>query len=485
MIGMRKNKTLGMVLLIAIMIFMAACSGNGGNSNKANEGNTPTASNGTDGNKATEPPKESDPPKPVTLTVSYPKSDNPVAIEYAEEAIKRFTGKYPNVTIKKNDWQYASNEIGIKMAARQAPSFFNSPATEGKTLVEHGWAADLTPYLENYAFANDFNETLTAPFNFEGKLYAIPRYAYILTITLNKKLFEEKGVPVPTADWSWDEFYEAATAVSDPDKGIAGFAIMAKGTEGGWNWSNFLYQAGGVAQTVADGKVTASFNSEAGVKAMEFLKKIKWEGNALPTNWALNYGDTWNLFKQGRAAMIVGNAIEDAVNNGGMNKDDLLVLPMPSMEKGGDHIGVLGGDYWIINPQESPEVQQMAFNFVTEDYFTDEGLEAERADLQSRKEKGQIKAPNVADYWKADSEHGKKVQALYDEFPETVYKYDPEMLKIIKGAPEPAYHGQDFYAVLTNVMQEVFTDKNADVKKLLDDAAKQFDEEFLSKVVME
>lgn len=474
-----------MVLITALLVFLAACSGNGGNGNPASEGSTPTANNEGTSSATSEPSQEPDTSGPVTLTVNYPKADNPVAIEYAEEAIKRFTEKYPNVTIKKNDWQYAPNEIGIKMAARQAPSFFNSPATEGRTLVEHGWAAELTPFLENYEFASDFNETLTEPFVFEDKLYAIPRYAYIMTITLNKKLFEEKGVPVPTADWSWDEFYEAATAVSDPDKGIAGFAIMAKGTEGGWNWSNFLYQAGGIAETVNDGKVTAAFHSEAGVKAMEFLKKIKWEGNALPTNWALNYGDTWNLFKQGRAAMIVGNAIEDAVNNGGMNKDDLLVLPMPSMEKGGDHIGVLGGDYWIINPQESPEVQQMAFNFVMEDYFTDEGLEAERADLQSRKENGQIKAPNVADYWKADSDYGQKVAALYEEFPETVYKYDPEVLKLLKGAPEPAYHGQDFYAILTNVMQEVFTDKDADVKALLDAAAKQFDEEFLSKVEVE
>ena len=470
------------MLIIALMVFVTAC---GGNNNSSNEAKDAPVVNDKAADNTSKEPEPTKPAEPITLTVNYPKSDNPVAIEYADEAIKRFSEKYPDVIIKKNDWQYSPNEIGIKMAARQAPSFFSSFATEGKTLVEHGWAADLTPSLANYEYANDFNETLSEPFKFEGKMYAIPRYAYILTVTLNKKLFEDKGVPLPTADWTWDEFYAAAEAVSDPKNGIAGFAIMAKGTEGGWNYTNFLYQAGGIAENVADGKVTSAFNSEAGVKAMEFLKKLKWEANALPTNWALNYGDTRNLFKQGRAAMVVTNAIEDAVNNGGMDKDELLMLPMPSMEKGGDHIGVLGGDYWIINPQESPEVQEMAFKYVTEDYFTDEGLEAARADLMSRKEKGQIMAPNVADYWKEDSEYGKKVQALYDEFPDTVFKYDPEVAALTKGAPEPSYHGQDLYAILTNVMQEVFTDKNADVKALLDEAAKKFDDEFLSKVVIE
>jgi ABC-type glycerol-3-phosphate transport system substrate-binding protein len=465
------------------MVIVTACGGNAGN-NTAGDVKPPATESGQNAGKEqeTDKPEKKD---PLTLTVQYPKADNPVAIEYADDAVKRFTAKNPDVIIKKNDWQYSSNEIGIKMAARQAPSFFNTFATEGRTLIEHGWAADLTSVMESYEYADDFNETLTEPFMFEGKLYAIPRYAYIMTITLNKKLFEDKNIPVPTADWSWDEFYEAAEAVSDPAKGIAGFAIMAKGTEGGWNWSNFLYQAGGVAEKIENGKVSSAFNSEAGVKAMEFLKKIKWEANALPTNWALNYGDTWNLFKQGRAAMIVGNAVEDAVNNGGMNKEDLLVLPMPSMEKGGDHVGVLGGDYWIINPQESLEVQKLAFAFATEDYFTEEGLEATRADLESRKEKGQIKVPNVADYYKADSDYGKQVQAIYDEYQDTVYQYDPAVLELIKGAPEPSYNGQDFYAILTNVMQEVFTDKDADVKALLDAAAKKFDDEFLSKVAME
>jgi ABC-type glycerol-3-phosphate transport system substrate-binding protein len=479
---MNQKKQLSVALLaLAATLALTACGG--GAANETGDAEKPADENA--GAATSEPTPEAEAPKAVSITAQWPKPDNPVFVQIYEEKLARFLEAYPHVTVDKNDWQYAPNEIGIKMAAQQAPSFFQTFATEGKTLVGRGWAADLTPYLADYPHAADLNPTLMEAFQFDGKTYAIPDSAYIMTVTINKKLFEANGVPLPTADWSWDEFYEAAKATTDASKGIAGFAIMAKGNEGGWNWTNLLYQAGGEAQKVEGGKVVSTFQSEAGVKAMEFLKKLRWEANALPQNWALNYADTYNLFKQGRAAMVLGNAIENAVNTGGMSKDDLLMLPMPSMEKGGDHIGILGGQYYIVNPQESPEAQRAAFDYVTMDLFKDSGLEALKKDLEERKAKGQVKAPNVAEYWKPDSEYGKKVQALYDQYPETIFHYDPQTTALAKGAPEPAYNAQDYYAAITNVMQEVLTDENADVKALLEAAAAKFDTEVLSQAKVE
>ncbi|TXK84621.1 ABC transporter substrate-binding protein [Paenibacillus sp. N3.4] len=419
------------------------------------------------------------------MTVQFPKSDNLTGIEFVNKKLDRFAEKYPNVTFKKNDWQYAPSEIGIKMAAHQAPSGFRIPATEGKTLLEHKWLTDLTPFLAKYEFANDFNEKLTAPFIIDGKMYAVPASGYIVSVMINKKLFAAKNVPLPTPDWTWDDFYAAAKATADPAKGIAGFALKAKGNEGGWDWTNFLYAAGGTTENVTGGKVTSAFNSDAGVKAMEFMKKLRWEGDALPQNWALNFGDVYNLFKQGRAAMVFGDRIEDAINNGGMKKEDLLILPVPSMVKGGDHTGVLGGNYDIVNPQEPPEVQQAAFDYMTFDLFKESGIAELKQVLEDRKSKGQVYLYGAPAYYKVDSAYGKKIAALVDQYPDNVYRYDAQVAKLMKGVPEPSYYGQDLYGALTNVMQEVFTNKNADVKALLDATAKKFDAEMLSKVTVQ
>ncbi|OZB99100.1 ABC transporter substrate-binding protein [Paenibacillus sp. XY044] len=419
----------------------------------------------------------------MTMTIQYPKPDSPESIDLEESKIKRFQEKYPNVTIKKNDWHYSPSEIGIKMAAHQAQAEFNTFATEGKTLMEHQWAADLAPFMSTYEHANDFNQKLLDPLTIDGNLYAIPTDGYIMSVMINKKLFEAKNVPLPTAEWTWEDFYNAAKATADPAKGIAGFAIMAKGNEGGWNWTNLLYQAGGQEENVADGKVTSAFNSDAGVKAMEFLQKLRWEANALPQNWALNISDTYNLFKQGRAAIVFGQDIEGAVNEAGMKREDLMVLPMPSMEKGGDHVGVMGGNYLVINPQESPEVQQAAFNYVTLDYFNQGGLDELKRVLEDRKSKSQIYYLDPTGvYYNSESEYGQKVKEILAQYPETVFTRDEQSVAVAKGHPEAVYNAQDYYAAITTVMQAVLSDKNTDVKELLDKTAKKFDAEVLSKV---
>ncbi|HEY4391454.1 MAG TPA: extracellular solute-binding protein [Paenibacillus sp.] len=470
-----KKKNLFIMTFLALTMITSACGSNSntGNTGKGSATDEPSAS-----------PDAATKTSPVTMTVQFPKSDNISGIEMVSKKMKRFEEKYSNVTLKKNDWQYSPNEIGIKMAAHQAPSWFRTPATEGKVLLEHKWLSDLTPFLTSYEHKDDFNDKLTGPFELDGKMYAIPANGYIMSVMINKKLFAAKNVPLPTPDWTWDDFYEAAKLTADPAKGIAGFAMMAKGNEGGWNWTNFLYAAGGTTQNVSDGQITSAFNSDAGIKAMEFVKKLRWEGNALPQNWALNYGDVYNLFKQGRAAMVLGEKIEDSVNNGGMNKEDLMILPIPSMEKGGDHTGVLGGNYDVINPQETPEVQQAAFNYVTFDLFNESGLEEMKLILEDRKAKGHVYLYGAPAYYKADSEYGKKIAELVDQYPDNVYRFDPEVVKLMKGVPEPSYNGQECYAALANVLQEVFANKDADVKALLDATAKKFDEEVLSKVAV-
>jgi len=146
---------------------------------------------------------------------------------------------------------------------------------------------------------------------------------------------------------------------------------------------------------------------------------------------------------------------------------------------------VLGGNYDVINPQESPETQQMAFNYVTFDLFKDSGLDELKLVLEDRKAKGQVYLYGAPAYYKPDSEYGKKIEALVNQYPDNIFRYDPEVTKLMKGVPEPSYNGQETYAALTNVLQEIFSNKDADVKKLLDGTAKKFDEDVLSKVVVQ
>jgi ABC-type glycerol-3-phosphate transport system substrate-binding protein len=400
-----------------------------------------------------------------------------------EEKIGRFTAKFPNVTITKNAWAYQNTEIALKMAANTAPTEFTTWATEGKLLADRKWIADLSENLANWPYTKDLNQTALKPFVINGKTYAVPIDAYFMTITINKKLFADKGVALPPLDWTWDDLLAAAKAVNDPAKGIAGFIPMGKRTEAGWNWTNYLYAAGGDVEIVADGKVTAAFNSVAGVKAMTFYKNL-YEAGVLPKNWALAYGDALTLFNQGKGAMVMsgsGNAIDSAINQGGLKAADLSLYPIPSMIKGGKHTAVLGGNYKVVNGQASKDEQQAAFDFIKDEYFSDAYINSISKQIDAQKTLNKVYVPALINYWDDKSDYGKKVTAMLANH-DNVFIYPPELSALFDPKAEAAYESQAYYAELTKVIQKVFTTQNVEIKSLLDEAAAVLQRDVFDKV---
>jgi len=474
---------------------LAACSGGSGKDGSEDTAKTDTGTktestatdNGTNTEATTQPSAEDELlNKKITISVYYPLPDQVENRKLEDDKIRRFTEKYPNVTIEKSDWHYNVNEIGVKMAANEAPTFFNTFATEAKFLIERGWAADITDLWNKYESKDEINSTLQNQFIIDGKVYGIVQKGYSTSTVVNKKLLEAKSVPIPSYDWTWDDMVNTAKAVADPGKGIAGIAPMGKGNEAGWNWTNFLFEAGGQIINTEGGKVTAAFNSDAGVKALKLYEQLRWDANAIPKDWALGWGDAVGAFSQGRTAMVIAGAegpLEQALNQGGMKPEDVLTYPMPAVQAGGKHYGILGGDYLVINPNATKEEQEMAFRYITFDYFSDDWLVSVERDIQARKEEGKYYIPPQMNYFKDDSEYSQKVNAIYDKY-DNVYKYAPESNALLDGQPEAQYNTQDYYAEMTNVVQQVFSKKGLDHKAKLDEAAKIMQEKFYDKIAV-
>ncbi|MFD3261200.1 ABC transporter substrate-binding protein [Paenibacillus lentus] len=479
---MRKFTAVLMCLLLSGSL-LAAC---GGGNNAEVKDNGGTASNGGSSNNSAQPEGTTDDitARKITIKVHYPLPDETTLRQQEDDKIARFQAKYPNVTIIKDDWAYDVNEIGVKMASNEAPTFYNTWATEANFLVERGWVADITELWNNWEYKDQMNDVLQNQFNVDGKIYGVTQNGYITSTIVNKKLAAEKGITLPALDWTWDDMYNVAKGAADPKKGISGIAPMGKGNEAGWNWTNFLFEAGGDIETVEDGKVKAVFNSEAGVKALDFYKKLRWEANAIPQDWALGWGDAISSFQQGRTAMVIAGAfdvLQAALNEGGMKPEDVVAYPMPAAEKGGKHYGILGGNYLVINPNATKDEQEMAFRYITFDYFTDEALKSVEDTIQARKAEGKYFVPTPLEYFSDDSEYAAKVKAIYEKY-DNVYKYDPELFSLLEGKPEAQFGTQDYYATMSNVVQESFSKKGTDSQKQLDIAAQFVQEHYFDKI---
>lgn len=194
---MRKYSSVLLSVLVAGSL-LSACSGNNnGNTagNKGGEASTAPTNAVTDNTAtATEAPVDDITQRKVTIKIHYPTPDLTEVRAQEDDKIKRFQAEYPNVEIVKDDWQYNVSEIGIKMAANEAPTFFNTYATEAKFLVEKGWVADITDLWNKYEFKDQINPVLQNQFIIDGKVFGVTQKGYVTTTMINKKCWMKKAL---------------------------------------------------------------------------------------------------------------------------------------------------------------------------------------------------------------------------------------------------------------------------------------------------
>ncbi len=96
----------------------------------------------------------------------------------------------------------------------------------------------------------------------------------VMGLIYRKDLFRKSGLDPDRPPRTWDEFYEYAQAMTDPDKGTYGFGTF-QGGACSWHFVNFIFQAGGrVVEEQPDGSWRAVYNSPAGVEALAFFHKL-------------------------------------------------------------------------------------------------------------------------------------------------------------------------------------------------------------------
>lgn len=159
------------------------------------------------------------------------------------------------------------NEMHPEIQIKKEEAAWGDLATKVEAQAATGTLADLVfqviwwfPYLahkgvwlalDDLIAANDPGMDDFFPWAIEvctwgGKIRALPGAVHPgkANLVYNKTLLEEKGVPLPTLDWTWDDWTQAALDVTDRDKGIWGTVGAIGATETDAN--NFRYFDGNI-----------------------------------------------------------------------------------------------------------------------------------------------------------------------------------------------------------------------------------------------
>lgn len=156
---------------------------------------------------------------------------------------------------------------------------------------------------------NDIFPQLLANAKWRDTLYAMPLEATNLALLYNKDLFRKAGLDPEQPPQTWGDLikYAELLTLDENEDGINeqyGFyipAFPASGPLSIWmllQWEPFLWQAGG--KFLNDDQTQASFNNEAGIKALTLWKELYDKQNLTSFSLTHNMG-----FVSGKVAMIM------------------------------------------------------------------------------------------------------------------------------------------------------------------------------------
>lgn len=154
---------------------------------------------------------------------------------------------------------------------------------------------DLMTKLED---VQDIVPTTLAAGQYRGKQYALPVDPNVQIFIYRKDLFQEKGLQPPT---TWAEVLEAAKALHDPVKELAGFVMTAGGDLQTFAYATLFLWSWGVEILDENGK--AAVNTPAAREALEFyLELLKYTPSAVRS---YTFADVNKTMQLGKAAMAV------------------------------------------------------------------------------------------------------------------------------------------------------------------------------------
>ncbi len=167
----------------------------------------------------------------TTLTVLHWSGEGgPEEDQIVESSLRRFEAANPGVRVKRinpGDAGSFYTKLQTMMAAGEPPDVFYVGNERIPSFVSLGLLEPLDAYLERERASGapdalkieDLYPQVVDAFRYDGAhagrgtLYGIPKDFTTVGFYYNKALFRAAGVPLPTPDWSWDDFIAAARKI--------------------------------------------------------------------------------------------------------------------------------------------------------------------------------------------------------------------------------------------------------------------------------
>lgn len=204
-----------------------------------------------------------------------------------QPVIAAFEKAHPDIEVVAEpgpDFGSYLTKLQAEFAAGLAPDVFKVSGAFLSYLARTGALLDLQPYLErsqvnlnNYLPTGDI-------FRYRGRIYGMGDAFDFVGLLYNQDLFDQAGLAVPNANWTWENLRQAAAKLTvrsgDEVRRYGTYIYVAPEYYGHASWMNFFAQ-NGVRPLNAE-KNRAAFNTPAGVETVQFMTDFVQKDRSSP-----------------------------------------------------------------------------------------------------------------------------------------------------------------------------------------------------------
>ena len=220
-----------------------------------------------------------------------------------QTVIDEFEADHPDITVTLSPVATQDDllaKLATGFAGGQPPDVFLINYRKYGQFAAQNALAPVQPYLDasDVIAEDDFVDTALEAFRFDGEtLTCMPQNVSSLQVYYNADLFEAAGVELPTAGWTWDDFLEAAQALTTDGRygvGIEPTIIRL---------APFVWSAGGELVDNPEDPTRLALDSPQAQTALDFFLDLQVEHGVVPPQREELSQDSESRFLGGQLGM--------------------------------------------------------------------------------------------------------------------------------------------------------------------------------------
>ena len=322
-----------------------------------------------------------------------PKESTTLTAQTRRAVFEAFHHQNPDVTVANAGGliltgDAADSSFLMSVAGGTAPDVFYVNFRQYYTFLEQGFARPLDDLIaRDPQTMSRVNPTVNKVLkSYDGRIYAIPFFQVAVALYYRKDHFQEAGLDPSQPPNTWAELYADSQKIAEKTPGRYGFELS---TPPGYQWQNFLYQAGGeVVEQADNGRWRSVLASPETVKAVDFYRKFvveKWKGLDGRTYGpaGANAKDLTDDVRTGKTSMWFGYTNDVVLNQSDLSPSVIGVAALPAGPAGRKN-EVNAGMWAISSSVKDPRKLDACWRFIK--FFA--GDEAARVNTQKCVELG-------------------------------------------------------------------------------------------------